>query len=149
MGGGFESASISSFTSDASAEAPDGFHVRHFAHLCDDGLAAFSGVWRCIEATGVFPSQLARVTVPLIPKKSEAGLRPIGALPSLYRLALNVASTRLILSPGHEGEEAAGQVIRAVADFVMQGNFVIGVIVFIILIIVNFVVITKGSTRIA
>ncbi|MFZ4069508.1 MAG: flagellar biosynthesis protein FlhA [Caulobacterales bacterium] len=70
-------------------------------------------------------------------------------LSTLFRLALNVASTRLILSEGHQGEEAAGAVINAFGDFVMQGNFIIGVIVFIILIIVNFMVITKGSTRIA
>jgi flagellar biosynthesis protein FlhA len=70
-------------------------------------------------------------------------------LSTLFRLALNVASTRLILSEGHNGEESAGQVINAFGDFVMQGNFVIGVIVFIILVLVNFIVITKGSTRIA
>ncbi len=70
-------------------------------------------------------------------------------LTTLFRLALNVASTRLILSHGHEGHDAAGQVIKAFGDFVMGGNFIIGVVVFIILIIVNFIVITKGSTRIA
>lgn len=70
-------------------------------------------------------------------------------LATLIRLALNLASTRLILSHGHEGVEGAGQVIAAFAGFIMAGNFIIGVIVFAILIIVNFVVITKGSTRIA
>ncbi len=70
-------------------------------------------------------------------------------LATLIRLALNLASTRLILSHGHEGVEGAGQVIAAFASFIMSGNFVIGIIVFAILIIVNFVVITKGSTRIA
>jgi flagellar biosynthesis protein FlhA len=68
---------------------------------------------------------------------------------TMLRLALNLASTRLILSHGHEGTDAAGHVIEAFGNFVMSGNFVIGIIVFTILIIVNFVVITKGSGRIA
>ena len=68
---------------------------------------------------------------------------------TMLRLALNLASTRLILNEGHEGTDAAGQVIEAFGFFVMQGNFVIGLIVFAILVIVNFVVITKGSGRIA
>jgi len=68
---------------------------------------------------------------------------------TLFRLALNVASTRLILGHGHEGTVAAGHVIEAFGQLVMSGNFVIGLIVFIILIIINFVVITKGSGRIA
>lgn len=68
---------------------------------------------------------------------------------TLFRLGLNVASTRLILANGHEGPDAAGHVIEAFGGFVMQGNFVIGIIVFVILVIVNFVVITRGSGRIA
>jgi flagellar biosynthesis protein FlhA len=68
---------------------------------------------------------------------------------TMLRLALNLASTRLILAHGHEGTDAAGHVIEAFGHFVMGGNFVIGVIVFAILIIVNFIVITKGSGRIA
>jgi flagellar biosynthesis protein FlhA len=68
---------------------------------------------------------------------------------TMLRLALNLASTRLILSHGHEGQDAAGKVIEAFGNFVTGGNFVIGVIVFGILVIVNFVVITKGSGRIA
>ena len=63
---------------------------------------------------------------------------------TLFRLSLNVASTRLIL-----GEGSAGQIIESFGDFVVGGNYVIGVIVFIILVVVNFMVITKGSTRIA
>ncbi|HMA52634.1 MAG TPA: FHIPEP family type III secretion protein, partial [Magnetospirillaceae bacterium] len=70
-------------------------------------------------------------------------------LSTLMRLALNLASARLILAHGHEGTAGAGRVIEAFASFVMSGSFIIGVIVFAILIIVNFVVITKGSTRIA
>lgn len=68
---------------------------------------------------------------------------------TLLRLALNLGTTRLILSHGNEGEDAAGNVVEAFAGFIMSGNFVIGIIVFAILTIVNFVVITKGSTRIA
>lgn len=68
---------------------------------------------------------------------------------AMLRLALNLASTRLILANGHTGAGAAGHVIEAFGHFVMRGNFVIGIIVFGILIIVNFVVITKGSGRIA
>jgi flagellar biosynthesis protein FlhA len=68
---------------------------------------------------------------------------------TMMRLALNLASTRLILAGGHEGTDAAGRVIQAFGNFVMQGNFVIGIIVFAILVIVNFIVITKGSGRIA
>ena len=68
---------------------------------------------------------------------------------TMLRLALNLASTRLILANGHEGPDAAGEVIQAFGNFVMGGNFVIGIIVFGILIIVNFIVITKGSGRIA
>jgi len=68
---------------------------------------------------------------------------------TLFRLALNIATTRLILSHGHEGAHGAGAVIETFGKLMMGGNFAIGVIVFIILVIVNFVVITKGSGRIA
>src|SRR6478609_7680084 len=70
-------------------------------------------------------------------------------IPTMLRLALNLASTRLILGHGNEGTAASGYVIQAFGNLVMQGNFVIGLIVFAILVIVNFVVITKGSGRIA
>jgi flagellar biosynthesis protein FlhA len=68
---------------------------------------------------------------------------------TMLRLSLNLASTRLILSHGNTGTTAAGHVIEAFGKLIMQGNFVIGFIVFAILVIVNFVVITKGSGRIA
>ena len=74
---------------------------------------------------------------------------PVLLIATMLRLALNLASTRLILAHGHEGTAAAGHVIEAFGNFVMSGNFVIGIIVFTILVIVNFVVITKGSGRIA
>ena len=68
---------------------------------------------------------------------------------TVYRLALNLSSTRLILANGNKGTDAAGHVIEAFGNFIMSGNFIIGVIVFAILVIVNFMVITKGSGRIA
>ena len=68
---------------------------------------------------------------------------------TMVRLSLNIASTRLILSEGHTGTNAAGNIIEGFSQFVVGGNFVIGVIVFAVLIIINFMVITKGSTRIA
>src|SRR4051812_35241723 len=68
---------------------------------------------------------------------------------TMLRLSLNLASTRLILTHGHEGTAAAGHVIQAFGGFIMGGNYVIGLIVFAILVLVNFVVITKGSGRIA
>ncbi len=68
---------------------------------------------------------------------------------TMLRLGLNLATTRLILSEGHNGTAAAGHVIEAFGSFVTGGNFVIGLVIFIILVIVNFIVITKGSGRIA
>jgi len=68
---------------------------------------------------------------------------------TLFRLSLNVASTRLILLHGNEGSLAAGKVIKSFGTFVVGGNYVVGMIVFIILVIINFVVITKGAVRIA
>ncbi len=95
-------------------------------------------------------SVLILMTVLFIQKPLEISSFPtILLITTLLRLSLNLASTRLILAHGHEGPDAAGAVIEAFAGFVMGGNFVIGVIVFAILTIVNFVVITKGSGRIA
>ncbi|MCB0340979.1 MAG: flagellar biosynthesis protein FlhA [Pseudobdellovibrionaceae bacterium] len=68
---------------------------------------------------------------------------------TLFRLSLNVASTRLILAEGHSGVDAVGQVIKAFGSFVVGNNYVIGFIVFVILVVINFVVITKGSGRVA
>jgi flagellar biosynthesis protein FlhA len=68
---------------------------------------------------------------------------------TMLRLSLNIATTRVILSHGNEGHDAAGHVIAGFASLVMSGDFVIGLIVFLILIVVNFIVITKGATRIA
>ncbi|CAE6777267.1 MAG: flagellar biosynthesis protein FlhA [Nitrospira sp.] len=68
---------------------------------------------------------------------------------TLLRLALNIASTRLILLHGNEGAAAAGEVIRAFGNFVVGGNYTVGLVVFTILVIINFVVITKGAGRVA
>ncbi|HDM09886.1 MAG TPA: flagellar biosynthesis protein FlhA, partial [Desulfobacteraceae bacterium] len=70
-------------------------------------------------------------------------------LATLFRLSLNVASTRIILLHGNEGTLAAGRVIKAFGHFVVGGNYVVGAIVFLILVVINFVVITKGAGRIA
>ncbi len=70
-------------------------------------------------------------------------------LTTLFRLSLNVASTRKILSDGHEGGQAAGQVISAFGEVMVGNNYVIGLIVFTILVVINFIVITKGSGRVA
>ncbi|MDN4053010.1 flagellar biosynthesis protein FlhA [Massilia sp. YIM B02763] len=68
---------------------------------------------------------------------------------TLMRLALNVASTRVVLLHGHEGTHAAGQVIESFGNVVIGGNFVVGLVVFVILMIINFVVVTKGAERIS
>ncbi|MDS1141110.1 flagellar biosynthesis protein FlhA [Pusillimonas sp. SM2304] len=68
---------------------------------------------------------------------------------TLLRLALNVASTRVVLMHGHKGPDAAGQVIEAFGHFLVGGNFAVGIVVFVILVIINFMVITKGAGRIA
>ncbi len=95
-------------------------------------------------------SVLILMTVLFITKPLEFNSFPtVLLIATMLRLALNLASTRLILANGHEGTDAAGQVIQAFGSFVMGGNFVIGIIIFGILVIVNFIVITKGSGRIA
>jgi len=68
---------------------------------------------------------------------------------TLFRLSLNIATTRMILSHGHEGPDSVSSIITSFGDFVVGGNFVIGIIVFSILVLINFMVITKGSTRVA
>ncbi|MCK5418864.1 MAG: flagellar type III secretion system protein FlhA, partial [Desulfobacterales bacterium] len=70
-------------------------------------------------------------------------------LATLFRLSLNVASTRIILLHGNEGTQAAGSVIKAFGGFVVGGNYLVGIIVFLILVAINFMVITKGAGRIA
>jgi flagellar biosynthesis protein FlhA len=101
-------------------------------------------------ATSIIFSVLILMTALFIHAPLEFSAFPtVLLIATMFRLALNLASTRLILAHGHEGTSAAGHVIEAFGNFVMGGNFVIGMIVFSILVIVNFVVITKGSGRIA
>jgi flagellar biosynthesis protein FlhA len=95
-------------------------------------------------------SALILMTVLFIKRPLDFSVFPtILLIATMLRLALNLASTRLILADGHNGTSAAGEVIQAFGNFVMGGNFVIGIIVFAILVLVNFIVITKGSGRIA
>lgn len=101
-------------------------------------------------AVSIMSSVLILMTSLLIKKPLDFAIFPTVLLvATLFRLGLNLASTRLILSHGHEGPESAGQIIQGFGQLMMSGNFVIGLIVFAILLVVNFVVITKGSTRIA
>ncbi|MFK5953267.1 MAG: flagellar biosynthesis protein FlhA [Desulfobacterium sp.] len=94
------------------------------------------------------------VTILLIAMSTERSL-DFAIFPSLllvttlFRLSLNVASTRLILLHGNEGMAAAGNVIKSFGNVVMGGNYVVGMIVFIVLVLINFMVITKGATRVA
>ena len=85
-----------------------------------------------------------------IPKPTDLTTFPtLILIITLYRLSLNIATTRMILSHGHEGPNAVSEIISSFGEFVVGGNYVIGVIVFSILVIINFMVITKGSTRVA
>jgi flagellar biosynthesis protein FlhA len=90
------------------------------------------------------------MTVFQVARPIEFGVFPsVLLLATLLRLALNVASTRVVLLHGHLGPAAAGRVIQAFGEFVIGGNFAVGVVVFVILTIINFVVVTKGSGRIS
>ncbi|MDP8917104.1 MAG: FHIPEP family type III secretion protein, partial [Pseudomonadota bacterium] len=101
-------------------------------------------------AFSLVSSVLILMTALMIKKPLEFTAFPTVLLvTTLFRLGLNLATTRLILAHGHEGGASAGAVIEAFGRLMMGGSFIIGVIVFSILVIVNFVVITKGSTRIA
>ena len=85
-----------------------------------------------------------------IPKPTDLTTFPtLILIITLYRLSLNIATTRMILSKGYEGPEAVSDIITSFGEFVVGGNYVIGVIVFVILVLINFMVITKGSTRVA
>ncbi len=93
---------------------------------------------------------LILLTVMLIASPTELNSFPtILLISTMLRLGLNVASTRLILTEGHNGTAAAGKMIEAFGQFLTGGNYVTGIIIFIILVIINFIVITKGAGRIA
>jgi flagellar biosynthesis protein FlhA len=101
-------------------------------------------------ALSITSAVLILMTSLLIKKPLEFTAFPtVLLMATLFRLGLNIASTRLILGHGHEGTGGAGHIIQAFGELMMHGNFVIGLIVFSILVIVNFVVITRGSSRIA
>ena len=85
-----------------------------------------------------------------VPKPTDLTTFPtILLILTLFRLSLNISTTRMILSEGHNGPDAVSDIITSFGDFVIGGNYVIGVIVFTILVLINFIVITKGSTRVA
>lgn len=85
-----------------------------------------------------------------VPKPTDLSTFPtLILIITLFRLSLNIATTRMILSNGHQGTENVSSIILSFGDFVVGGNFVIGIIVFSILVLINFMVITKGSTRVA
>ena len=108
--------------------------------LLVDGLLAIS----------VLFSVMILMTALFIQKPLEFSSFPtVLLIATMLRLGLNLATTRLILSDGHTGPTAAGDVIEAFGSFVTRGNLVIGIVIFIVLVIVNFIVITKGSGRIA
>ena len=101
-------------------------------------------------AISLISSVLILMTALMMKKPLDFAIFPTVLLVStLFRLGLNLASTRLVLTSGHEGGDAAGHVIEAFGALMMGGSFIIGIIVFAIILVVNFVVITKGSTRIA
>ncbi len=101
-------------------------------------------------AISIVASVLILMTALMMKRPLDFAIFPTVLLvATLYRLGLNLATTRLILTHGHEGHDSAGQVIQAFGSLMMGGNFIIGIIIFVILLVVNFVVITKGSTRIA
>lgn len=101
-------------------------------------------------ALSLVSSVLILMTAVMMKKPLDFAIFPTVLLvTTLFRLGLNLASTRLVLSHGHEGPGGAGQVIEAFGALMMGGSFIIGIIIFAIILVVNFVVITKGSTRIA
>jgi flagellar biosynthesis protein FlhA len=101
-------------------------------------------------ALSLVSSVLILMTALMMKRPLDFAIFPTVLLVStLFRLGLNLASTRLVLTHGHEGHDAAGQVIQSFGALMMGGSFIIGIIIFAIILVVNFVVITKGSTRIA
>jgi flagellar biosynthesis protein FlhA len=161
-----EAASMVDVTAGQGAQAPSGFSLSEIANMLKRGdIALALGIMTILVvlilplpsmvldlffAISITFSILILMTSLFIQAPLEFSSFPtILLISTMLRLSLGLASTRLILSHGHEGTDAAGHVIEAFGNFVMGGNFVIGIIVFAILVTVNFVVITKGSGRIA
>ncbi|TLE03225.1 flagellar biosynthesis protein FlhA [Helicobacter japonicus] len=108
-----------------------------------------SGVLDFLLSISIALSLLIILITLYVDKATEFSAFPtILLIVTLYRLALNVATTRMILSEGHKGTEAVSSIVSAFGQFVVGGNYVIGIIVFTILVIVNLIVITNGSTRV-
>ena len=85
-----------------------------------------------------------------VPKPTDLSTFPtLILIVTLFRLSLNIATTRMILSEGHNGPSAVSEIISSFGEFVVGGNYVIGIIVFCILVLINFMVVTKGSTRVS
>ncbi len=109
-----------------------------------------SGVLDFMLTISIAVSILVLMIAIYIPKPTDLTTFPTLILViTLFRLSLNIATTRMILSEGHNGVEAVSQIISAFGNFVVGGNLVIGIIIFIILVLINFMVITKGSGRVA
>ncbi|MDH5796185.1 MAG: flagellar biosynthesis protein FlhA [Anaplasmataceae bacterium] len=113
-------------------------------------LPVASGMIDFLFAVSITISLLILISTIFIKKSLDFNSFPsVLLVVTMLRLSLNIASTRLILSQGHHGVSAAGKIIHSFGTFIMQGSLTIGVIIFIILTIINFIVITKGSGRIA
>ncbi|MEW5832255.1 MAG: flagellar biosynthesis protein FlhA [Campylobacterota bacterium] len=109
-----------------------------------------SGVLDLLLAVVIAMSVLILLISLYIPKPTDLTTFPtLLLIITLFRLALNIATTRMILSHGHEGPEAVSDIITSFGNFVVGGNYVIGIIIFCILVLINFMVITKGSGRVA
>ncbi|MCD6433395.1 MAG: flagellar biosynthesis protein FlhA [Sulfurimonas sp.] len=109
-----------------------------------------SGLLDVLLTTSIALAVLILLISLYVPKPTDLTTFPtLILILTLFRLSLNIATTRMILSHGHEGPQAVSSIITSFGDFVVGGNFVIGIIVFSILVLINFMVITKGSTRVA
>lgn len=109
-----------------------------------------SGILDFFLALSISISVLIILIAIYVPKPTDLSTFPtLILIVTLFRLSLNIATTRMILSKGHEGPNAVSDIIASFGEFVVGGNFVIGIIVFCILVLINFMVITKGSTRVS
>ncbi|CAD7286597.1 flagellar biosynthesis protein FlhA [Campylobacter suis] len=109
-----------------------------------------SGVLDFFLAISIAISVLIILISIYVPKPTDLTTFPtLILIITLFRLSLNIATTRMILSEGHNGPEAVSDIISSFGEFVVGGNFVIGIIVFCILVLINFMVVTKGSTRVS
>ena len=109
-----------------------------------------SGILDFFLALSISISVLIILIANYVPKPTDLSTFPtLILIVTLFRLSLNIATTRMILSKGHEGPSAVSDIIASFGEFVVGGNFVIGIIVFCILVLINFMVITKGSTRVS